>query len=111
VIALTAKDGWGKSMTVDRTVILAEPAGNTAPHVEFTASCTTSRTCQLNSSGTVDNEGDAIKYSWTWGDGTSGSTSANPSHTYTNPGTYTITLTVTDVWGRVGTLSKDVTIT
>ncbi len=36
---------------------------------------------------------------------------ANPSRTYTNPGTYAVTLTATDVWGKAGTLTQNVTIT
>ncbi len=110
-ITLTTTDGWGKSASTTRNVSLTEPAGNTAPHVEFTTSCTSFTVCQMNSSGTVDNEGDAIKYSWDWKDGTSLSTTANPSHTYSAPGTYNITLTVTDVWGKFTTVSQSVTIT
>jgi large repetitive protein len=65
----------------------------------------------MNSAGTVDAEGDAIRYSWNWGDLTTASTTANPSHTYATPGTYTIVLTATDVWGKAGTATHDVTIT
>jgi PKD repeat protein len=92
-------------------VSLTEPANNTAPHVEFTTACTSFTVCQMNSAGTADSEGDAIKYSWSWGDSTAVSTAASPSHTYASPGTYLITLTVTDVWGRFSTLTKSVTMT
>jgi PKD repeat protein len=110
-ITLTTTDGWGKAASATRTVNLVEPAGNTAPRAEFTTSCASFTTCQMNSAGTVDNEGDAIKYSWNWGDLTAVSTTANPAHTYDQPGTYTIALTVTDVWGKATTVSKGVTIT
>jgi PKD repeat protein len=67
-------------------------------------------TCVFNSAGTVDNQGDTIRYAWSFGDaGTS--TSANPSRTYNTPGTYTVTLVVTDVWGKSASVSHDVTIT
>ena len=59
---------------------------------------------------TVDPQGDAIRYAWTFGD-TGTSTSANPSRTYAAPGTYTVTLTATDVWGRFTTVTHDVTMT
>ncbi|MGZ4455152.1 MAG: PKD domain-containing protein, partial [Oryzihumus sp.] len=110
-ITLTTTDGWGKAASTTRTVSLSEPANNTAPHVEFTTSCASFTTCQMNSAGTADAEGDAIRYSWSWGDGTTPATTASPSHTYNGPGTYTIALTVSDVWGRTTTVSHDVTIT
>jgi PKD repeat protein len=110
-ITLTTTDGWGKFASTARNVVLSEPAGNTAPHVEFTTSCATFTVCQMNSAGTADAEGDAMKYSWNWGDNTTASTTASPAHTYATPGTYTIALTVSDVWGKATTVSHDVTIT
>jgi PKD repeat protein len=110
VITLTTTDGWGKAASTTRTISLLEPAGNTAPSVEFTAGCPSYTTCQFNSAGTVDAQGDALRYAWTFGDGGT-STAATPSRTYTLAGTYTVTLTVTDVWGRASTLSKQVMIT
>jgi large repetitive protein len=109
-ITLTTTDGWGKAASTTRNVNLTEPANNTAPSVQFTASCTSFTVCQFNSAGTVDPQGDTIRYAWTFGDaGTS--TSANPSRTYSTPGTYTVILTATDVWGRTSTVTHDVTIT
>ncbi len=108
-ITLTTTDGWGKSASTTRAVSLSEPAGNTAPHVEFTSSCTSFTVCQMNSAGTVDNEGDALKYSWSWGDGTAPTTTATPAHTFNLPGTYSVVLTVTDVWGKATTVTQNVT--
>jgi PKD repeat protein len=65
----------------------------------------------MNSAGTADAEGDAITYSWNWGDATAVTTTASPSHVYTAPGTYTIVLSVRDVWGKVGTATRQVTLT
>jgi large repetitive protein len=110
-ITLTTTDGWGKAASTTRNVVLAEPANNTAPHVEFTTSCASYTVCQMNSAGTADAEGDAMKYSWSWGDLTAPTTTASPSHTFDKPNTYTITLTVTDVWGKATIVSHDVTIT
>ncbi len=109
-ITLTTTDGWGKSASTTRSVSLSEPANNTAPTATFTASCTSFTVCQMNSAGTADAEGDAIKYSWDFGDGST-STLASPSRTYAAPGTFTIVLTATDVWGKAGTATRTVTIT
>jgi large repetitive protein len=110
-ITLTTTDGWGKAASTTRNVSLSEPAGNTAPHVEFTTSCTSYTVCQMNSAGTADAEGDAIKYSWSWGDNTTPTTTASPAHTYDRPGTYSVVLTVSDVWGKATTVSHDVSMT
>ena len=110
IITLTTTDGWGKFASTTRNVTLSEPAGNTAPTVTFTASCASFTVCQMNSAGTADAQGDAMKYLWDFGDGTT-NTSASPSRTYVTAGTYTVLLTVTDVWGKVGTATKVVTIT
>lgn len=108
-ITLTATDGWGKVATTARTVNLSEPAGNAAPTATFTAACTSFTTCQMNSAGTADPDGDSIRYAWTFGDGGT-STTTNPSRTYAAVGTYTVTLTVTDVWGRSATATRIITI-
>lgn len=109
-ITLTATDGWGKSASTTRTFTLSEPASNAAPTATFTASCASFTTCQMNSAGSADPDGDAIRYAWAFGDGGT-STTANPARTYSGPGTYTVTLTVTDVWGKSATATRVVTIT
>jgi PKD repeat protein len=108
-VTLTSTDGWGRSASVSHDIVLTKPAGNVAPTAVFTASCTAS-TCVMNSTGTNDPDGDAIRYSWSWGDGTAASTAASPSHTYAAAGTYTITLTVTDGWNQVTTATQTVTV-
>jgi PKD repeat protein len=109
-ITLTTTDGWGDAASTTRSVTLSEPAGNQPPSVAFTTSCPTYTTCQMNSAGTADPDGDSIRYAWNFGDGST-STSASPARTYAAPGTYTVTLTVTDVWGKFSTVSHDVTMT
>lgn len=108
-ITLTTTDGWGKAASTTRSVSLNEPANNTAPVPQFTSSCLSFTTCSFNSAGTVDNQGDTIRYAWTFGDGAT-STAANPSRTYDVAGTYTATLTATDVWGKSASVSRVVTI-
>ena len=105
-ITLTTTDGWGKAASTTRNVT-PDRAGRQhgAARRRSPTSCTSFTACQMNSAGTVDPEGDAIRYSWNFGDGTAVSTAATPSHTYAAAGTYTITLTVTDVWGKATTVT------
>jgi len=64
---------------------------------------------RFSSSGTTDQDGDALTYSWDFGDGTT-STSANPTHKYKKNGTYTATVTVKDTTGRTGGASVQVVV-
>lgn len=54
----------------------------------------------FSSAGTVDYDGDAMKYEWTFGKGLPKSTAANPTFTYTKAGVYTATLKVIDKAGN-----------
>ncbi|MFD1945491.1 PKD domain-containing protein [Nocardioides aestuarii] len=108
-IVLTTTDGWGNAASTSQEVVLSEPVGNTAPHVELVATCAAFTICQMSSDGTLDAEGDTIRYAWDFGDGGT-SSSANPSHTYAAAGTYSVELGVTDVWGRSASETQVVTI-
>jgi PKD repeat protein len=113
-VTLRVLDKWGRSsapVTMGVTT-QPEPAGNQPPTAGFTTSCT-GRVCAMTNT-TTDDGGipSGIRgYLWDWGDATATSTSTNPSHTYAAAGTYTITLTATDVWGRVSTTTRSVTVT
>lgn len=61
----------------------------------------------FSSSGSVDPEGVALTYNWTFGDGHT-STAANPSNTYINPGIFNVQLQVSD---GVNTTTTNVTVT
>ena len=103
VVTLVAKDEWGATHQVQRTVTIAEPAGNTAPvPVINPPSCNAAtKTCNFSAVGTTDNLGDSITYAWNFGD-TANNTAAGAAtaHVFTGPGTYTVTLTATDGWGE-----------
>lgn len=58
---------------------------------------------KFSSEGSVDYDGDAIRYAWDFGRGQGKSTEANPTYTYTKSGEYTATLTVTDALGNART--------
>ena len=109
-ITLTTTDGWGKAASTTRNVSLSEPGTNRPPTATFTVSCASFTVCQFNSAGSVDPDGDAVRYLWDFGDGTT-ATAAAPSKTYATAGSYAVKLTVTDVWGKAGTDTKTATIT
>jgi len=108
-VTMTATDGWLRSATTTRVLNLVEPVTNVAPVPTFTTSCV-ALACLMNSAGTVDPNGDVIRYSWDFGDGTAVSTAVGPSHTYLLAGTYTITLTVTDGWNKFASTTRQVTV-
>jgi len=56
----------------------------------------------FSSTGSNDNYGRIVSYSWDFGDGEK-STQANPSHTFAQVGSYNVVLTVTDNDGMTGT--------
>jgi PKD repeat protein len=121
-VTLTAKDEWGNVGTATQTVTIAEPADNTAP----TMLAIDTPACNALSCSLVgrfrDNLGDSTSRVWVWGDNTTNGTSSGTvsgtgdqlvttSHTFAAAGTYIVTLTVTDGWGRLGTVTKSVTVT
>jgi len=52
----------------------------------------------FDGSGSIDLEGGALTYAWTFGDGGT-ATGVSPTHTYSDNGVFTVTLTVTDAMG------------
>ncbi len=62
---------------------------------------TTPLTVSFTSDGTLDPDGDRIRYAWDFdGDGDVDSNARDPKHTYRTSGVFRATLTVTDVGGR-----------
>lgn len=79
-------------------------AGNRKPVAMTNASKTVGSaplTVKFDSKGTMDYDGDALKYEWSFGKGMPKQTVANPSVTFSKPGEYVATLTVTDAKGNV----------
>lgn len=119
VIKLTLDDGrytWeflpiaGKTFT-DRGAGIChgspEPAGNLAPTISFTQSCT-GLVCNFSDTST-DPDGKVEEWGWNFGDGET-SVGRNPSRTYARAGTYTVRLTGRDNNGVMRTTSKQITV-
>lgn len=81
-------------------------AGNRVPVAAATASNTIGASplkVAFSSKGSMDYDGDPIKYEWSFGKGLPKSTSPNPGFTYAKPGEYTAVLKVTDNAGNSNT--------
>ncbi|MCE7079450.1 PQQ-dependent sugar dehydrogenase [Streptomyces sp. ST2-7A] len=80
------------------------PGGNHTPIPAVSADVTRGEeplTVSFSSAGTVDPDGDRLRYEWDFdSDGRIDSRAVSPAHTYTEPGVHTATLKVTDIGGR-----------
>ncbi|MRS61873.1 ThuA domain-containing protein [Larkinella terrae] len=88
-------------------------AGNRKPLVVANASKTVGSAplaVKFDAKGSLDYDGDAIKYEWTFGPGLPKSTQANPAFTYAKPGVYYPTLKVTDAAGNVSTKKLEIRV-
>ncbi|WP_338875255.1 ThuA domain-containing protein [Spirosoma sp. SC4-14] len=88
-------------------------AGNRKPVAMASANKTVGAaplTVKFDSKGSMDYDGDALKYEWTFGQGVAKQTSANPTVTFSKPGLYTATLKVTDAAGNSATKTVDVKV-
>lgn len=68
-------------------------------------------TTALNGSGSSDQDGSIIGYSWNFGDGSTSGTTATIDHIYNTPGSYTATLTVTDNSGLKSSSTQSINVT
>ncbi|GAB3020111.1 ThuA domain-containing protein [Spirosoma pulveris] len=88
-------------------------AGNRKPVAIASASKTVGSapmTVKFDSKGSMDYDGDALKYTWSFGNGMPKQTTTNPTVTFSKPGTYPTTLTVTDAAGNVATKSMEIKV-
>jgi hypothetical protein len=92
--------GWGWQSTANPASIrrIRYVAGNQPPVAVSSATPLSGPpplAVNFSSTGSVDPEGVALSYSWTFGDGST-SAQANPVHAYTAPGVYSAQLSVSD---------------
>jgi probable HAF family extracellular repeat protein len=87
------------------------PGGNRAPLAIITSAGQGFESLPIAFSGrsSIDPDGDALTYKWSFGDGTTG-TGVSPSHIYADNGTYIASLTVTDPSGLSGTGSMTINV-
>ncbi|WP_229321168.1 ThuA domain-containing protein [Larkinella knui] len=88
-------------------------AGNRKPLVVANASKTVGAAplaVKFDAKGSLDYDGDAIKYEWTFGQGLPKSTQAAPTFTYAKPGVYYPTLKITDAAGNVSSTKLEIRV-
>jgi PKD repeat protein len=99
-VTLTVTDDGGLSDSATHTVQIQEPVTNQPPSAVISgpASGLVGETLDFDGSGSYDDDGSIVSYTWDFGDGTTGS-EVTLTHVYTQAGGYQVTLTVTDDGG------------
>ncbi|MFH0939339.1 MAG: PKD domain-containing protein [Planctomycetota bacterium] len=88
-IAASAEISIGVANKLPLAVVSASPESGSAP-----------LSLLLSAAGSVDPDGQIVKYSWDFGDGTTGD-GFSVTHTYAASGLYFVTLTITDNGGAI----------
>ena len=87
-------------------------SGNRAPLAQITADKTIGGhplTVQFEGRNSIDYDGDALSYKWSFGDGDT-STEVNPTFTFEDSGRYTVNLEVTDEEGNSASASTEILV-
>lgn len=105
--------GWF-SQNVDATLSRIDfIKGNRAPRAEITADKTIGAnpmTVNFAGRNSIDYDGDALTYKWTFGDTGEESSEINPVHTFEESGKYKVKLDVTDSEGKVATTETELMV-
>lgn len=88
-VKLTAKDNFGETDVVERTVVVTNP-NEAVAGFSFEVDASDWKTIKFSNTST-----NATSYAWDFGDGTGTSTEENPVYTYAGQGDYTVKLTAT----------------
>lgn len=105
-VTLTVTDAAGLTGSVTKSVTVPTPASNQPPQAHFTSNCTGQQylhQCSFDASGSADDSGTIVSYTWDWGNGRSETKSSSVTrNTWASSGSYSITLTVKDGTGLTG---------
>ena len=105
-VKLTVHDDEGATDTYSKSVTVSLP--NAHPEAAFSTQCQYNA-CQFNGSGSSDEDGSILSWSWKFGDGATAA-GTQVSHQYAAAGSYTISLTVKDDDGASDTHSYTASI-
>ena len=105
----------GKGTPCSKSMDAVNVRINSAPMVKLSQAqnACTGETVSLDASGSVDPDGDRLKYTWNFGDGTTVEGGSGMSHAYAKGGNYTVSVTANDGTGEacgVGTASTGVSV-
>jgi PKD repeat protein len=100
-VTLTVTDDDG-AQDSDSLTVTVNPTPNIPPVADAGEDQVVNRddTVEFDGSGSKDDDGSIVSYSWDFGDGSTGS-GESTTHSYTTSGAYTVTLTVTDNEGAL----------
>jgi cytochrome c len=104
--ALEYGTNWFSQNIDARLIHITYSAANRVPIAIIKANRTigkTPLTVQFSADSSIDYDGDALQYEWTFGDQDKKSSEKNPEFKFMAPGQYNVSLTVTDPSGKKGT--------
>ena len=108
LVMLTVTDSGGLQASGSKEITVLPP-GNNPPISNFTYSQQNRKLIIDFTDTSTDTDGNIASWNWNFDDNSS-DTTQNPSHTYAFAGTYKVTLTVTDNNGKIGSITKNVTV-
>jgi PKD repeat protein/uncharacterized protein YgiM (DUF1202 family) len=110
-VTLTVADDGGLSDSATQTVRVDEPVINQPPTavINGPTSGLVGEALSFDGSGSSDDDGHIVSYTWDFGDGTTGS-GVDVAHSYGAAGSYTVTLTVTDDGGLSDSATQTIQI-
>jgi len=109
-LTLTVTDNSGATNSITKPVVVMSGGGNLPPVASFTYSCTPSRTCTFDGTGSSDPDGTIASYSWTLASGSVASTAPSFSRSFGRAITFSLSLTVTDNGGASNTTTQTVNV-
>ena len=108
LVVLTITDSGGLQVSGTREITVLPP-GNNPPIANFNFSQQNRKLTVDFTDTSTDSDGNIASWNWNFDDNSS-DTTQNPSHSYALAGTYRVTLTVTDNNGKIGSITKNVTV-
>ena len=108
-VTLTGTDALGASAMVHTTVTIFAPAQRPVAIAGGPYTGSAGQSVAFNASGSIDPNGEALRYTWNFGDGAIAS-GASPTHIYDRQGTFPVTLTAVNGSGESASVTTQASI-
>lgn len=111
-LTVTDNGGLSDSKTINVTIEASSTPSNMPPSALINGPATggVGQALTFIGSGSTDQDGQLLGFTWDMGDGSNPFTSVDVTHSYAASGTYTVSLTVLDSGGITNTMKTEVTI-